>query len=121
MSRLPTSYRDIKGLVTLDDIDLNVIESKASVLSLAECYHYLTVDENDLSEQDKEAAFKVHRKGRLEAVHKAANSLFSQMNSRNGTEAALSYLKQMSDTFKEEGAVSGTSNGFSFNIHMDEK
>lgn len=120
MSRLPASYRDIKGLLALDDVDLSVIESKASVLSLAECLQYLTIDEDDLSESEMDTAFKVHRKGRLDAIHKAGLNLFSQMAGRNGAEASLSYLKQMSATFKEEGAVSTSSAGFNFNITMDE-
>ena len=83
-----------------------------------ECYDYLTVDPAELSEIDKDTAYKVHRKGQLHAVHKASENLFIQMKQKGGTDAALEYLRQRGTTFSEEAQVSGS--GFSFNISMDE-
>ena len=110
MSRLPENYRNIKGLVTLDDQDLDTIKIKAKGLSLDECFDYLCLTEEDLTPTELRIA-------------SACDSLFIHMKTRNGGATALEYLKQHSSTFSFEATPTGSPNGsgFSFNVNMNDK
>ena len=112
------NYHDIK-LEVLSSDDLQVIEIKSSILTLDECFSYLLLNRDDIKEEDLVIAERVWKRGRLSAVHKAGDKLFSQMTQRGGAQAAFDYLRQMSPTFQAEITTKGKS-GFSFNVVIDE-
>ena len=121
MSRFRGSYTTILDeLEFLDDEDLRIIESKAKGLSFADCLDFLCVAEIDIPKNELKLAKMAHKRGRVSAISKACESLFSSMNGKAGHQASIEYLKVMSSTFQLE-PTSSSSGGFSFNVVMPEK
>lgn len=120
-SRLSTNYNKLGDLVYLDSEDLLAIEINAKMLELDECFDMLFIEKDELSEYEFAVCKKAHRRGRKTAIADAGKHLFSQMQTRNGTQACMEYLKQMSGTFQMEVTPdAGSGSGFTFNVMMPE-
>ena len=119
--RLSTNYASIDNLAYIDAEDLIAIEINAKILTIEECYALLFIMPDELSEHEDYCANMAHTRGRKKALVLAADNLFSQMGSRNGSVACMSYLQQMSGNFSLEVTPSpGSTSGFSFNVFMPE-
>lgn len=114
--RIPTNYAKIEDLQTITAEDLFSIELMAKTLSMSDCLDALFLTEDDLTPREINIVTRVHARGRQLGVQKAGDNLFMLMKQRNGTLAALEYLKQMSSTFTLEIAPEAKSGGFSFNV-----
>ncbi len=120
MARLPTQYHLIDDLVEITAEDLQVIEVRASVLTLDECFQYLLIDKEDISDEDLAIASKVWKRGRLASISAAGDKLFASMAHKGGAQPAFDYLRQMSATFQAEITPASKSSGFKFNVVIDE-
>ncbi|MCP4086674.1 MAG: hypothetical protein GY745_16710 [Actinomycetia bacterium] len=100
--------------------DLQVIEVRASVLTLDECFQYLLVDKEDISDEDLAIANKVWKRGRLASISAAGDKLFASMAHKGGAQPAFDYLRQMSATFQAEITPAPKSSGFKFNVVIDD-
>ena len=118
------NYTGLPELQYLDSQDLEVIEVRAKALSLEECYDYLLIDADELSEAEAALCKKAWRRGRMSSISTAADKLFNSMDTRNGGSIALEYLRALSSTFHLEptdpGSGSVSAGGFSFNVVMPE-
>lgn len=77
------------------------IKALAAGLNREEVLNYYGVTEGMLPDEDQYFFDICFIRGRMDAKHRAVKALFSQMNdSRQGTQAALSYLQRFADSFK---------------------
>jgi hypothetical protein len=114
------NYNDLKShLKFLSVDDFHNIEKRARILSFEDCLIWLGVDLEQIPELELGWAKKAHARGEREGVHEAANHLFANMKTRNGTLAALEYLKAKSVDFNVEHSPLGPAGGgFSFTAVM---
>lgn len=113
-----TNYMNVQGLTILDKGDLLSIELMAKTLNVEEALAVLFLQLDELTEHEINLVNRAWRKGRNKAVQEAGDHLFAQMRTRNGTVAALEYLKQMSTTFQLVVSPSTSSgSGFNFNVY----
>ena len=116
LERLPTNYLLIKDLEILSAEDLLAIELAAKVLEFEEALQSIFLEAADLSDKEVALAKRVWRRGRFQGIQEAGTKLFKQMENRNGTQACIDYLRQMSGTFSLEVTPVSTGSGFSFNV-----
>lgn len=119
-NRMKTDYKELE-LDYLDAQDLLTIQVKAKALSLEECLEFICAEIEDIPKAEMRYATLAHRRGRSEGIATACDHLFGSMKMRNGGQAAVEYLRQMSGEFQIDAqATPGGTSGFSFNVHMPE-
>lgn len=75
------------------------IERLAAGLSKEEVLDCWAVTYDELDQNDQDLFNRSFKKGRALAKAKAVDSLFSQMNSRDGVKGCLSYLTRVGDVW----------------------
>lgn len=113
--KIQAAVPDFDTLTESDCADF-VLASRA--LSVEECYDYLMIDQDSLSEQERKFLMSLHKYGRAIGVKDATDKLFQHMSTRNGGQSVLDYLRQMSGEFSVE-VVANTKSGFNFNVVID--
>lgn len=96
------------------------IVMSAKSLSIEECYDSLLITVGDLSAEEIAFAERLHRYGRAIGVKDATEKLFAHMSTKNGADAAVTYLRQMGGEFSVD-VTPGSSSGFAFNVNLTGK
>ncbi len=101
--------------------DCYEITLAAKSLSIEECYDTLFIDSVSLSEAELKFTQLLHKYGRAIGIKDATEKLFFQMATKNGGDAALEYLRQMSGEFSVNVVPAAGKSGFAFNVNIGEK
>lgn len=89
-------------------------------LSLEECFDFLLIDEQALTEEERRFCEMLHKRGRAIGIKDATDRLFTHMTTKVGGQSALEYLKQFSGDFKVEVKKTLGSGGFQFSVTIPE-
>jgi len=114
---MPLNYRKLDDLTILTSEDLEIVEQRAKALSIQECLEYLCLDTEELTETEISYIKRAHRKGVADGIYRAVDYMFKHMQTKNGGQTCLDYLKTRSEPFQVEATPKGS--GFSFNVVMD--
>jgi hypothetical protein len=121
VKRFTANYPELASeMIYLHPGDLVEFELKAQALSFDEVLTFLGLDLEEIPASDLFYAKKAHARGKVSAIHKASECLFSNMNTRNGAQSALAYLVQTSGTFSVDATPVGKTGGFSFNVNIND-
>lgn len=120
--RFDTNYGNLAtscDFLTAEDF-INA-EVRAKALSFDEVLDYLAIELDDIPPVELELLRRAHKRGRVSAISTAADNLFQSMSNRNGHQASLAYLQQLSGTFHLDVNPSNSpSAGFNFNVVLKE-
>lgn len=118
--RFSTDYSSLP-LTFLSTVDFEHAENKSKVLSFPELLDYLCINESEVPPIELDWLLRAHTRGRMLAIANAADNLFSSMKARNGHQASLAYLQQLSGTFHLDVTPVKSGSGFNFNVVLKEE
>lgn len=100
--------------------ELLSFELKAKVLGFQDVCTLLCIEISEIPEEELAWAKMAHARGQVDAINTAADSLFSNMNTRNGALASLEYLKATSALFQVDATPisAAKGGGFSFEVNL---
>ena len=109
-----------KELKILSASQLLEIEAMSQAMTKSECLAFFLLVESQLSKRENEIVDLSILRGRAKGIRRASEKLFTNMSdSKQGTQACLSYLKRFSTEFAKEVDDSEGSSGFSYNITIN--
>ena len=117
--RLPRIVSQVKGLTILTPLDLTMIETSATTLTIDLCLEQLMLERDELTVYELWVVDKIYKRGRATGLQRAGDALFQSMVGRQGGQHALEYLSRMSGEFSSEVTMSASS-GFNFNVIIPE-
>ena len=123
---VPYSYTEAlndKPIGRFSAANLHSVEkfSKSGITADDIAVYYGLLSYSDLTPQEAEWFDLAYRRGKIQGKEQAMRALFAQMDGKDGTTAAIEYLKHYNEDWRQETTTNGTNSQLPviFNIGKD--